>query len=430
MKPICIAFMTLVFNIHLQAQSQQFVSTDIANFWKAYDKIQTTTDSATQVRYLQELYIDKGSAGLKSLLEVRNYTAQEYVKVINQYPAFWKSIRKNTLTSGVHYKEISLYIDNLKKAYPELKPSTIYFLIGAFRTPGTIQQNRVLIGTEYSLGDASTYTQEFPKARQDYYSEYKPRENIALLCTHEYIHTQQKEPVDNLLSYCLYEGVAEFLSSYVSKKPSNSSSISFGIANHEAVVKKFQEDMYFPRLSDWLWGENTNELKVRDLGYYIGYSICERFLQQSSDKKAAIKKLIELDFTNDREVEKIVDVSKLFPLKLEQMLVNYNQQRPTVISVMPLGDKSQKIKPGILQYSVTFSEEMDINFRGFDYGPLGEEYVYELSKIIGWSEDHRTFTLEIKLKPNKKYQTVISSSFRNKKGFRLKPYLVEFETGE
>lgn len=430
MKLICLVLLVLVSAGRSQAQSQQFVSTDILNFWNAYDKIQTTKDSATQVGYLQEIYINKGSAGLKSLLEVRNYTAPEYIRAINQYPAFWKSIRKNTLATSKHYKEINQYISNLKKAYPTLKPSTIYFLIGAFRTPGTIQENRVLIGSEYSLGDASTVTREFPKARHDYYSDYKPRENIALLCTHEYIHTQQKEPVDNLLSYCLYEGVAEFLSCYVSKKPSNSPCISFGKANHETVVKKFQEDMYFPRLSDWLWGENTNELKVRDLGYYIGYSICERFLQQAPDKKVAIKQLIEMDFGKEKEIERIVDASKIFPVKLEQMWINYDQQRPTVISVVPLGDKSQKLKPGILQYSITFSEEMDINFRGFDYGPLGEEYVYELSKIIGWSEDHRTFTLEIKLKPNKKYQTVISSSFRNKKGFRLKPYLIEFETGE
>lgn len=430
MKLACIVLLALISTSLLKAQSQQFVSSDIINFWKAYDKIQTTRDSATQVRFMQELYINKGSAGLKSLLEVRRYTAQEYVKAINQFPAFWKSIRKNTLSSSLHYKEINQYISNLKKAYPALKPSTIYFLIGVFRTPGTIQQNRVLIGTEYSLGDATTITREFPKARQDYYTDYKPRENIALLSTHEYIHTQQKEPADNLLSNCLYEGIAEYLSCYISKKPSNSPSISFGIANHEAVVKKFQEDIFFPRFSDWLWGENMNELKVRDLGYYIGYSISEKFMQQSIDKNAATKQLIELDYNNEREIEKIVDGSKIFPVKLEQMWVDYNEQRPTVISVVPLGDKSQKIKPGMLQYSIRFSEEMDTNFRGFDFGPLGEDYVYELSKIIGWSEDQRTFSLEIKLKPNKKYQTLISSNFRNKKGFRLMPFLVEFETGE
>lgn len=71
---------------------------------------------------------------------------------------------------------------------------------------------------------------------------------------------------------------------------------------------------------------------------------------------------------------------------------------------------------------------MDTNFRGFDYGPLGEKHIYRLKRIIGWTNNDKTFTIEVEVDANKKYQTYISSNFRNKQGIRLKPYLIEFDT--
>ena len=76
--------LTIVINSFGQANKQQFVSTDIDNFWHAYDKISSTKDSVAQYNYLKELYIGKGSIGLKSLVEVRGYTNKEYIDAINQ----------------------------------------------------------------------------------------------------------------------------------------------------------------------------------------------------------------------------------------------------------------------------------------------------------------------------------------------------------
>jgi hypothetical protein len=407
---------------------QQFVNADIDNFWIAYDKVTATKDSALQYSYLKEFYLDKGTEGLSSLLQVRNYTVKDFISAINSYPKFWQSLRQNSLNIKTLYAQIETDIEKLKKLYPSLQPSVIYFLTGAFRTGGTILKNRVLIGCELSLGDATTVIDEFPGYRQNFYKENKPKENIALLCTHEYIHTQQKEPVDNLLSYCIYEGVAEFISCLATGKKSNTPAIYFGKANQQKVVNKFLEDMYFGNTFSWLWGENDNELKIRDLGYYIGYEICERYYNLAADKAKAVKDLIELDFTNEKEVERIVDQVKLFPGTLAQMWDEYNKQRPFVTNVKPFTAKKKKIKPGLLQISITFSQEMDTNFRGFDYGPLGADYIYEFKRVIGWSNQNKTFTLEVEVKPGKKYQTMISSRFRNKKGIRVKQFLIDFET--
>jgi hypothetical protein len=158
------------------------------------------------------LYLDKGTEGLKSLIEVRDYTDKEFLDAITKYPKFWASLKQNTLHVKELYSEIDADIQKLKQIYPDLKPSTIYFSFGAFRTNGTTHGNQVLIGSELTLADKSTFVEELPQWRQPFYKAQNPREEVALLCTHEYIHTQQKELVENLLSMCIYEGVAEFIS--------------------------------------------------------------------------------------------------------------------------------------------------------------------------------------------------------------------------
>ncbi|MCX6320121.1 MAG: hypothetical protein NTW29_22770 [Bacteroidetes bacterium] len=411
----------------LFGQRQSFVSSDIPIFWKAFDKITTTSDTALQRKYLRELYLDQGSPGLHSLLQVRNYTDIEILNSILKYPNFWKSLRKASLNTHALYPDIARGISGLKKIYPELKPSTIYFLMGAFRTGGTTQQDRVLIGSELSLGDETTVINEHPASRQNFYKNYQPKKNIALLCTHEYIHTQQHEPPENLLSWCLYEGVAEFVSCLATAKKSNTPAIHFGKANQERVFKKFNEELFFPNWDDWLWSENTNELKERDLGYYIGYEISERYYRLSRDKQKAIKELIQLDYSNEKEVERIVDATKVFPDSLKKMWEEYNKKRPTVLHIAPL-QTGTKLKPGIVQLAITFSEPMDTTTRGFDYGPLGEKHIYRLKRIIGWSNNATTFTIEVEVDAGKQYQTYITSNFRNRQGIRLRPYLMDFDT--
>lgn len=414
-----------------QKFEQKFVSTDIDNFWKAYDKILSAKDSVSQYTFLKELYLDNATPGLKSIIEVRNYKEKDFVDMIKKYPRFWSSVKPNTLKVKNLYPAINSDITKLKKAYPDLKPATIYFTVGAFRTNGTIQGDRILIGSELSLADRNTVIDELPDWRKPFYKTQNPIKEIALLCTHEYVHTQQKELVENLLTMCLYEGVAEFISCKVTRKKSASPAIAFGKANQKMVVDKFVSDLFTMKNNyNWLWGENRNELKMRDLGYYIGYEIGERYYNQSADKQKAIKELIELDYSNEKEVERIVDRADLLPETLEVLYNDYEKQRPQVVSLSPFENGSQTVKAGTVQISINFSEEMDINFRGFDFGPLGEEHIYKFRKLIGWSNNNKTITIEVEIEPDKKYQALVTNSFMSKNGKALKPFLMEFRTSE
>ena len=101
---------------------------------------------------------------------------------------------------------------------------------------------------------------------------------------------------------------------------------------------------------------------------------------------------------------------------------------PKIVAIKPFKNGSKKVAAGVLHLSITFSQEMDTNSRSFDYGPLGEESLYTFRKIIGWSNNNKTFIYEVGVEPKRHYQFVIGSGFRDTKGISLKPYLVEFKT--
>jgi hypothetical protein len=410
---------------------QEIYSDDIDLFWNAYDKIVSTNDTVVQLKYINELFINKGSKGLKNIMLVKNYTDQQYVKAINNYPEFWTSIRSNTLLAKKYDEKINGNIGKLRTLYPELKPMPIYFTIGLFRTGGTIYDKTVLIGSELSFADKTTKIEELPEWRKPFYKASEPINDLELLCVHEYVHTQQTELVDNLLSYCLYEGVAEFVSTVAMGLPSSTPGVHFGQANEVLVKQKFQEDLFVVKHTyNWLWGENQNELKVRDLGYYIGYSICERYYNQATDKKKAIKEMIELDYHNEKQIEAFVDSSHFFTESVAKLYQNYENARPTVVRIEPEINEQQNVESKINTITIHFSSPMDKESRGFDYGPKGENNVLKVQNIIGFSEDGMSFSFKVDLRPNTEYQSIISNRFLDAKGFPIKPFLLDFRTGK
>jgi hypothetical protein len=208
---------------YAQQNKANFITTDIDNFWQAYDKIHTIKDSVQQYNYINQLFIDKGTPGLKAIMKVRSYTAKSYIDAINNYPLFWNSIRPNTYKAKQFAADIAANVLKLKKLYPALKPAKIYFTMGAFRTGGTTLDSMVLIGSEIAMADEHTNTQEFPPNFNSLKIFFKsnPINMVVFNNVHEYVHTQQKTTAaDYLVSQCVLEGVAEFMAVKATGKPS------------------------------------------------------------------------------------------------------------------------------------------------------------------------------------------------------------------
>jgi hypothetical protein len=271
--------------------ASNIITSDIANFWTAYDKITTTQDSILQHKLIDSLFFQKGTDGLKAIRRARNYTSQDYINAINSYPKFWNSVRENILKVEQLSPKLEKGIRNFNEIYPDSKPAKIYFTIGALRTNGTTLDSLVLIGSELALADKNTPTNEFPEnlSHLRSYFDSEPNKNIVFLNIHEYVHTQQKTTIGNsLLAQTVIEGVAEFLAEKALDINSPNPQIEFGRENDTAIKEAYTLEMFSPYLYNWIWNSADNEFEMRDLAYYVGYAICDSYYNNASDKKKAI----------------------------------------------------------------------------------------------------------------------------------------------
>lgn len=411
--------------------SQNVVTSDIDLFWNAYDKIIEEKDSLKQIELFQSEYIEKGSIGLEKIIEVRNYSAEQYVQLINKYPKYWNSIKPNTLKAVNLADELNNGIAKFKNIYPKMKPAKIYFTIGAMRTNGTTMDSLVLIGSELAMADTKTDISEFEGETKEWLKTFfgaNPIEGLILLNVHEYVHTQQNPIPNNLLHQVLYEGVAEFVSVKAINRPSNAPAIEFG-KNNSKVKETFQREMFFERQHDWLWSNSPNNFNVRDLGYYIGYEIAEQYYEQSEDKQKAIAKLIELDYSKPNEIDKFIDQTGFFTKSIEKLRNEDVKNRPSILKIQEFRNQAKDVHPNINKITIEFSEKLNGYNTGVDYSDLGES---AFPKVINreWSADSTSWTMEVDLKPSYHYKFWITSNFRTANNIPLLPLLIEFDTKE
>lgn len=94
---LSIALTLACLDVHAQESSKIFTS-DIDNFWVAYDSIRQVDDFTEKLGIINRLYIDRGTPGLQAFMKARDYNDTQCVKLIDAYPKFWDSIRTNTLS--------------------------------------------------------------------------------------------------------------------------------------------------------------------------------------------------------------------------------------------------------------------------------------------------------------------------------------------
>jgi len=414
-----------------RAQTSPIITTDIDHFWEAYDKIVTSSDSAEQYAYLDKYFLQKGSAGLAAMRQRRNYTPQSYINAIHQYPLYWQAIRSKMFRVQEYASAIGRYVGELKKLYPALRPSRIYFTVGAFRSGGTTLDSMVLIGSEIAMADETVPTDEFAKTFPNLVSFLKtgPVHHLVFTNVHEYVHTQQKTTVGNtLLAQSVLEGVAEFMAEKATGQLSTAPALSYGPAHFERVRAVFAQQMLNPFTTFWLYSDEENEFGMRDLGYYVGHAICKGYYEKASDKQRAISTMIELDYNNEAALTAFVNQSGYLEKPVDAYRGDYERTRPYVTGISGIGSDSTAVTPGTLSITIHFSEPLDKHYRNFELGPLGKEHLLRITSFKGFSEDGRSISFEVAPEAGQHYQLVIGERFRSAKGISLKPYLVDFTT--
>jgi len=338
MKKSIYLFLLLSFLFSCQTTEKKdlIVSSDIDNFWTAFDAIKATQDSSLHAGILASEFLDKASPGQIKLMEVRNYTAKEYLNNIKAYPKFYESLKSNHQEIAKISSIINNSLDKFMEIYPLKKEGKIYLGIGNFRTNGTTVDSMVLFGTEMALSSKNLDLSEFPDS-YNYFRNYikeDPINNIGFLSCHEFVHTQQVEAIGtNLMSVALREGSAEFIAEIISKEASTSPALSFGKENTEAVMQQFKNEMFNLSTSYWVWTSRDNKFGQRDLGYFVGHELSRHYYENHKAKNQAIKDLIELDYSDTKAVAGFVDKTNYYKEDLDTLEKNYKANQPIVKSV-------------------------------------------------------------------------------------------------
>jgi uncharacterized protein YjaZ len=246
----------------------EFITTDIPNFWKAFDKMDTNSNPF-------EEYLESGSEGLKDFIPYRIESAKNLLKIAKKRKADYEIIRENSYHVELYTKLILTFYQALKNMYELAVFPPAYFVIGAFNSGGTSSENGLIMGVEMQ----------------------NKIENIPYIVAHELIHFNQNysNNKNTLLEQSIKEGSADFIGELISGKHINEIAFEYGDENEEQLCSEFVEIMSNSKYHGWLYGSKGKKKgRPNDLGYWIGYKICESYFNKSNNQQDAIDEILNI----------------------------------------------------------------------------------------------------------------------------------------
>ncbi len=279
----------------------QIVTSDIELFWKAYDKATPANDL---IVYRDE-YLKKGSPGLQAFTALRIGSVCRLVDTISARPKYYAALRASSLKVAGYEPRMRESFRKLKEIYPDAEFPNVYFVVGAMNSGGTLTGKGLLIGVEmYGMTDAT----DVSELSNWHKAVLNPIEKIPLIVAHELIHYQQRYEMGNdttLLGKAIQEGSADFIGELISGGTINEHLFKFGDPIEKQLWLEFKKEMNGTEVSNWLYQGDKAVGRPADLGYYIGYKITRSYYENATDKKQAIR-----DILNIKDFGKFLEASK------------------------------------------------------------------------------------------------------------------------
>jgi uncharacterized protein YjaZ len=277
---------------HANPLEAKIVTTDVQNFWKAYDLAQK--DTANRYNIYKKYYLDMASPGMQDYFAFKVQSLKSFVRGHDKRPKFYASIRQNTNKVETQKKQMQQGFVNFKKLYPAARFPDMYFIIGSFTSGGTASDRGLLIGLDQSAGSANVVMDELTLWERNNVSQI---DGLPYLMAHELIHYQQKEMGNDtsLLKAVMVEGMADFLGELSSGKTANERLHTWAKGREKQIWADFKREMFFNKANNWIANSDQETAdKPADLGYWVGYYICKAYYQNSDDKKQAVYDMLNV----------------------------------------------------------------------------------------------------------------------------------------
>ena len=248
----------------------EFITSDIDLFWTAFDQLDNGGNPF-------KAYLEKGSQGVQDFIKYRIENARNLKKVVTKRKSDYEAIREASSTVKDFEKEYREIFSTLKEIYPEAVFPPTYFVMGAFNSGGTASENGVIMGVEMQ-SDMS---------------------GMQYIVAHEIIHFNQGYDLSerSLLVQSLVEGSADFVGELISGKHINEQAWKYGLSHEEELCKEFVSIMLGSDFKGWLYGGNKTD-RPNDLGYWMGYMICQSYYEKATDKQQAVKDILNIQDAN------------------------------------------------------------------------------------------------------------------------------------
>lgn len=272
------------------------ITTDITRFWKLYPYLTDSaiTDAAAETIFLLD-YILKGSAGLQTFYQIRmNNNLHRFIKKIRSTQRFYSSIQQVSKNFDALRPKFIAAANKLEKLYPASVFPPIYFLVGHLNNVGTADGYAgLLIGTEHLCSHKNIDTSQLTAV--DKMVLFDSSLSVPLII-HEYVHFQQKnKPERTLLEFAIMEGVADFITYLLTGAYTNQEVYKYGFAHEQEIWKHFVREMSGENTDNWLFNTYNPETGYPgNLGYFVGFRICEKYFATSQNKKQSIYELLNI----------------------------------------------------------------------------------------------------------------------------------------
>jgi hypothetical protein len=276
----------------------QLVTSDISNFWRVFDKA-SLKDAGD---LFQREYIDVGSPGLHAFLQVRIQNGRALAATVASRPKYYASIREATLSIDQKpeiKQAIQTSFRRMQEIYPDAIFPDVYFIVGRMNSAGTTDGGKgLLIGVEMNARGQNTPVDELNNWERAVIGQIA---NLPHIVAHELIHIEQHHARQRessgkttLLQKALDEGGADFLGEMISGGIINRVQRDYGDAHEQALWTEFSTAMHGTDASHWLYEGDRAKDRPADMGYYIGFKICEALYQRSPNKSAAIRQILAI----------------------------------------------------------------------------------------------------------------------------------------
>ena len=270
----------------------RIVTDDIPRFWTAFDAITSASDTVP----LRIQYLDKGTTGLKDFTDARWKNSKTLTAMVWPIRAYYSSIRQNTLTVQTMEPSLRRAFRMLDTMYDGAVFPDVYFAIGGMSTGGTTSNHGLHIGVELFSRAANSPVAVLSPWGQ---SVVRSIDILPAIVAHELTHYQQRySNVSTLLAQSIREGSADFVSELLTGQTINDSIHAYGDAHEAAIWRDFSSQMNRTDISQWLYNGGSitpTSSRPADLGYYVGYKISAAYYAKQSDKRKALRDILQVN---------------------------------------------------------------------------------------------------------------------------------------